>query len=545
MTPESLEVEASRVIRNYTLWAGGWGLIPIPAVDFLGTWALQVLMLERLAKVYRVPFSRHRTCSVVSGLLGGLAGTELSYGSLRYLLRAVPVAGPALAVATGPAVTGTITYALGKTFATHFACGGNLLSMKPGQLRAHFLQELERAKREGVARDEASPVGPASDTGEAPAAEPKPKKTRAKAKRADAADAQETGTAESRPSEASEEPVKAESAAPTGEETVKAEPVAPTAEEAVKAEPAAPTAEEPVKAEPVSPTAKETVKAEPAAPSAEETVKAEPDAPVSEDKSDTEPEARAESAETEHPAPEPEDEGDISIEPSEAARVDTSEPSSQAAEQATEVEPRSVVTEPDVPVETESPEPQDAVEAEPAVTEPEAAAPSQTEEETASVSPAEVDPAKKDLVVKAFWDRSYRELAQEPIWALRGVSDVDGKLLADAFRVTTIEDLANLSFAARAREIVDVAEVARAGQTVDEAVLSDIRETYLVSDRADTPIEQLPREPLTVLKGIGEERAAAMAQAFNVKTLAKLASLKFVAWSQRILALADAVDTGE
>lgn len=62
------------------------------------------------------------------------------------------------------------------------------------------------------------------------------------------------------------------------------------------------------------------------------------------------------------------------------------------------------------------------------------------------------------VVDQAYVGRCFRELAEAPVSALRGVSVKDAKALSQAFNVTTVRDLAELGFVKWAQAIVTLAD---------------------------------------------------------------------------------------
>jgi hypothetical protein len=56
----------------------------------------------------------------------------------------------------------------------------------------------------------------------------------------------------------------------------------------------------------------------------------------------------------------------------------------------------------------------------------------------------------------------------------------------------------------------------------------------------DKTLTEIADAPVDALKGISESDAEALKQAFNVKTVRDLANLKYVAWAQAVVQLADA-----
>lgn len=54
------------------------------------------------------------------------------------------------------------------------------------------------------------------------------------------------------------------------------------------------------------------------------------------------------------------------------------------------------------------------------------------------------------------------------------------------------------------------------------------------------PLKELADAPVAALSGVSEKDAELLAQAFNVKTIRDLATLKYVRWAQAIVNLGDA-----
>ncbi|WP_426197335.1 hypothetical protein [Massilia sp. DWR3-1-1] len=83
----------------------------------------------------------------------------------------------------------------------------------------------------------------------------------------------------------------------------------------------------------------------------------------------------------------------------------------------------------------------------------------------------------QSIIDEAFHTHTFRELAEAPVSALRGVSPSDARALSQAFGVNTIAELANLNFFKWACAIQTLAEVEsdtpqqQAGESlVDDAV---------------------------------------------------------------------------
>ena len=64
----------------------------------------------------------------------------------------------------------------------------------------------------------------------------------------------------------------------------------------------------------------------------------------------------------------------------------------------------------------------------------------------------------KDIVDKAWENKSFKEIAEAPVSALQGVSEEDEKLLKKAFKVKRVKDLANLKYVKWAEAITTLAK---------------------------------------------------------------------------------------
>jgi uncharacterized protein (DUF697 family) len=132
------EVLATEIVKRYSLYAGGAGLIPMPWVDFAAVAGIELKMLSEIAKVYDVPFEKDRVRPIVSAIIGGYATTSLGYGAGGSLLKSVPVIGSLLGVVAVPGFAAGLTWAIGKVFITHFASGGTFLDFDPDQVAAFY-----------------------------------------------------------------------------------------------------------------------------------------------------------------------------------------------------------------------------------------------------------------------------------------------------------------------------------------------------------------------------------------------------------------------
>ncbi|MFD7547488.1 hypothetical protein ACFV0R_16725 [Streptomyces sp. NPDC059578] len=66
-----------------------------------------------------------------------------------------------------------------------------------------------------------------------------------------------------------------------------------------------------------------------------------------------------------------------------------------------------------------------------------------------------------EVLDKAWADKALPEILDAPVSALKGVSDRDGELLAEAFGVTTVAQLAELKYVRRAQALAELGAAAK------------------------------------------------------------------------------------
>lgn len=121
--------KTNAIISYYSKWSGGAGLIPVPFADVATIACVQLKMLSALSELHAVPFETHRGRAIVMAVLGAAAPGSLAMGAAGTAIRAVPVLGPLLSVATLPAFAAASTYAVGSVFARHLSHGGSMLDI--------------------------------------------------------------------------------------------------------------------------------------------------------------------------------------------------------------------------------------------------------------------------------------------------------------------------------------------------------------------------------------------------------------------------------
>ena len=136
---------AEAIVRKWTAWSAGFGLVPLPFVDFVTTTGFSLKMLHSLAKYYGIEFRSELGKSAITSLLAGASAPMLTLGAVS-IFKSIPILGLPLAVATGPIFTGGITYAIGRVFTAHFGSGGTLFNFDPEKYRTYFQEQINVGK---------------------------------------------------------------------------------------------------------------------------------------------------------------------------------------------------------------------------------------------------------------------------------------------------------------------------------------------------------------------------------------------------------------
>ena len=146
---ESIEMEADdgsdNTIRNHVIGSMGVGLIPIPVVDLVALTGIQVNMLRKLANTYDIPFSKDKVKTILASLIGG--GIPVTFSTaFASLMKTVPLIGTTTGALAMPILAGATTYAVGKVFTQHFACGGTFLNFNPEAVREYYYEMFKEGQ---------------------------------------------------------------------------------------------------------------------------------------------------------------------------------------------------------------------------------------------------------------------------------------------------------------------------------------------------------------------------------------------------------------
>ncbi|OGV66596.1 MAG: hypothetical protein A2498_06230 [Lentisphaerae bacterium RIFOXYC12_FULL_60_16] len=140
------QAAAMQIVTRYAGYCSLAGLVPIPVLDNLTIGSLLVQMARELAKFYGIPMPARRTALSISVLLLGLGIPSLARWTASRLLSGIPLVGAAASLAGNAAMTGSVTYAVGKVLVYHFATGGNLFNFNAAKARVFFLETYRQAQ---------------------------------------------------------------------------------------------------------------------------------------------------------------------------------------------------------------------------------------------------------------------------------------------------------------------------------------------------------------------------------------------------------------
>lgn len=143
---------AESIVKKYSAWSAGLGIIPVPVVDVAAVSIAQLKMLKELAKYYGVEYREHRAKSLIAALVGGVGANGLAYGSVGSMIKAIPGAGTLFGMVAMPACSAALAYAIGKIFTQHFASGGTFLDFDPDKVRSHFAEVYEEGQKVAAAK---------------------------------------------------------------------------------------------------------------------------------------------------------------------------------------------------------------------------------------------------------------------------------------------------------------------------------------------------------------------------------------------------------
>jgi uncharacterized protein (DUF697 family) len=149
------QIASEAIVRNYMMWTGAAGIIPVPIVDTAAIAAIQLAMLKKIGEIYKKEFSTTWGKSVIGSLVGGYATTSLGMGLGLNIVRAIPFIGSLASLIVVPGFAAATTWALGQVFILHFESGGTILDFDPVAVKDHYVALVKKGHT--VASDVAKP----------------------------------------------------------------------------------------------------------------------------------------------------------------------------------------------------------------------------------------------------------------------------------------------------------------------------------------------------------------------------------------------------
>lgn len=134
-------IKADGIIKNHVLWSMGGGLIPIPLIDLAAVTAVQLDMLQKLAKLYEVEYTEE----VGKGFVAALTGSTLAKLGSSFI-KAIPGVGTVLGGVSMSILSGASTYAVGQIAVNHFEGGGSLLEVDLEWAKKAYADAFEQGK---------------------------------------------------------------------------------------------------------------------------------------------------------------------------------------------------------------------------------------------------------------------------------------------------------------------------------------------------------------------------------------------------------------
>lgn len=147
VTDSSMTLQADKIINRYTLVAAGVGVLPSPTINSVGIAALELVMIDELARNYNFPFpTKLAAVKILVSVVGSIGPVYFALKS-KSAVSAIPIVGHLIASSIY-SLTGAISvYAVGKLFQRHFESDGTLLSKDNKFLRKAFRHEYEKGSK--------------------------------------------------------------------------------------------------------------------------------------------------------------------------------------------------------------------------------------------------------------------------------------------------------------------------------------------------------------------------------------------------------------
>ena len=141
-----------------------------------------------------------------------------------------------------------------------------------------------------------------------------------------------------------------------------------------------------------------------------------------------------------------------------------------------------------------------------------------------------------NAVDKAFEKMALTAILKQPIDALQGLSERQANLVKEAFMITTVEQFCKIRFAKWAWSIDLLEKYEQEGKDTNGGALNIDKAV----DKAweGKSLTEILDAPMQVLQGLSDRQAELMYEAFKIKTVRQLGSLRFILTAMAIYFLA-------
>jgi len=133
------------IIKKHSFTAAGLGIIPVPFFNFFSVSAVQISMVQAIARLYNVAEKKSSIKNIIASVLGGLGATGIS-GFSMLKLGAIPVIGGSLAAFSAPALNGFSTYAIGYMFAKYYESPDGFIKANAHALTEWFKEGFKEGR---------------------------------------------------------------------------------------------------------------------------------------------------------------------------------------------------------------------------------------------------------------------------------------------------------------------------------------------------------------------------------------------------------------
>lgn len=132
----------------------------------------------------------------------------------------------------------------------------------------------------------------------------------------------------------------------------------------------------------------------------------------------------------------------------------------------------------------------------------------------------------KNAVDKKYESMSLAEILKQPTYAIQGLSERQADLIKEAFRISTVEQLAKLRFAKWAWSIQVLEKYEKEKDDNPDSTLNI--DNAVDKAYEDKSLDHILDSPMQALQGLSDRQADLMYEAFRIKSVKQLANQRFL-----------------